>query len=96
MVARHSKQIPIPQSGPRASPLTDCRVGMPGNQNRGCYRCAPRNGDWNVIDQQMERRGLRHVPRSPQIAQADRARRELTAPRLLDDPRVTAPFQAML
>jgi hypothetical protein len=29
MVARHSKQIPIPQSGPRASPLTEVRHACP-------------------------------------------------------------------
>jgi hypothetical protein len=29
IVTRHSKQIPIPQSGPRASPVTDVRQGSP-------------------------------------------------------------------
>src|SRR6266496_2399014 len=29
MVARHSKQTPIPHSGPRGSPVTDFRVDTP-------------------------------------------------------------------
>ena len=58
-VTRHSKQMPIPHSGPRGSPVTDLRNPLhAGKRDRGRHHRTRRHGHRRAVDR--ERDGVSH------------------------------------
>jgi len=51
MVTRHSKQMPMPQRGPRGIPVTDLpKTGKPGTQKRRSERGSRFNRSRQAVD----------------------------------------------